>query len=449
MPRLPTKISSIPFFGSVFEYAKDPLKYYERLQSLEKPIVYDKLFGKYFYIVFDGNLIDEIFIKNSKNYEKNKFLKSFSDFFGEGLLTSDGARWRQDRKIIQPSFNRNKISLYSERMLVESQSFIKKLDGKSEIKVMQTMTQMTLGIFLNAVLGIELDEEIYQSVLQTTTDCNEYLAKSSNPLGFMISKLPTSDRRKYLGGIKSFEKIIYKIIDQKKIDINNGIESNDLITSLLRSRDEEGNPLDLVNLRDQVMTFLVAGHETSALTLSFAFHVLASRSDIQTKLYNELILAFPDGKIDLNQLNDVTYLNQFINETLRYYPTSWMIGRDALEEAVVGDFIITKGAMVTLPIWAIHRNAKYYNEPLIFNPERWTKDFEAQLPKHAFVPFGYGPRVCIGQAFAMNEFRISIASILLNYKFTIIGPLELEVTTLIMARPKHDFLVSVKPRSFL
>ncbi len=438
---LPPKISSIPFLGSALEYAQDPLVYYQNIEKKNHPICYDKLFNKYFFLVFEEKIAEEVFVKKHKNFVKNKFLKSFDEFFGNGLLVSDGEDWRRDRKRIQPMFSSRMIQGYTQKIYQVAQDDLKTIDTQRPILCMELMTKMTLRIILESVMGVPATQEVFLLLQEITEDFQRYFSQTTTPLGILTLKWPLEKRRKYLRGIEKFDSMIQKLIQMKNQHIQNvelgGTEETprDLFSVILKSFD------NAKDIRDQVLTFLIAGHETSANILSFALWELAQNPDYQDEIFQCI-----NSEAELDGMN---FLEQFILEVLRYYPTSALIARDALTSDNVFGHDIPASSMVTLPIYAIHRSSKYYNNPEIFNPRRWSTEFYKNLPKLAFIPFGYGPRACIGEEFAMMEFRIVLKEIVKN--FTVFleenhvrTPLKLKLT--IMLKPESDFHIHFRPR---
>lgn len=441
--KLPRKLGQTPLVGAMLKFTKDPLRFLEWAQTLNEPVVYDKAMGQYYYIVYDADLIDHVLIKNAKNYKKNHILKFWDDYFGEGLLTADGETWQKDRRMIQPLFTKDKIQAYTRKFDEVGNEFFSswKVGDKKTIDL--EMNELSMNLFMETILGAKLTHEQYVSVSHDFEVCAAYFRFSSDPMGMYVSKLPrhlVPQKLKYKKAIKSLHQLIERIVTAKKKDIETGKTNVDLVTTLLKARYENGNLISEANLRDQVMTFFQAGHETSALTLSYVIHQLSVHPDIQLKLRAELKSIFKDGKYDFES---APLLNGVILESMRLFSPSWMLGRDAVNDDKMGEFDVPAKAMVIVPTWAKHRNPKVYDRHEEFVPERWTPEFEAKLRKGDYLPFGVGSRMCIGATFAMYEMKYAVANLYMKFGTKLLSSSKLEFITSVTARNKYPIEVEL------
>lgn len=428
---LPKKLGTTPVVGAMLKFSKNPLEFMEWAQTLGEPMVYDKALGQYYFMVFEPSLVEQILIKNAKNYKKNYFLKFWSDYFGEGLLTADGEKWQKDRKIIQPIFSRDKIQVYTQKFDVVCKDNTKDWEVGQKITADREMDKISMDLFLSTVLGVKLSEEEYRQAIHDFENCSNFFRFSADAIGMHVSKLPIPLKFKYKKSIASLHRLIEKIVRNKEAELMAGHENVDLVTTLLRAR--------LDNIRDQLMTFLVAGHETTSLSLSYAIHLLSLHPEKQEKLREELRLA----RSWENNFEHATYLHSVIVETMRLYPSSWMLGRDAIDDDKIGGFDIPAKSMVIIPTWAFHHNPNWFPNPEEFIPERWTKEFEAQLPKSAYIPFGFGSRMCIGATFAMYEMKFALANIYSKFGTKLLSGSKLELVPSVTARSKHPIEVEL------
>lgn len=441
--KLPRKLGKLPLVGAMLNFSKKPLDFMIWAQTLNEPLVYDKALGQYYFLVFDPALVEHVLIKNSKNYQKNHFLKSWNDYFGEGLLTADGERWQSDRRLIQPLFSKDKINIYNKKFnQVSSDYFASWKLGERKLVDLE-MNELSMNNFLETILGVKLTHDEYIKAAKDFDDVSHYFRFAATPIGLHLSRLPLPVKRKYLGAIKSLHGLIEGIVKDKKKDLEAGKENIDLVTTLLKARDDQNKGMTEINLRDQIMTFFQAGHETTALTLGYVIHFLSLHPEKQAKLRNELNEAFPDKTIDASNFDKAPYLNSVILEAMRLYSPSWMLGRDAVKDDKMGEFDIPAKSMIIIPTWAFHRNPKTFPNPDAFEPERWTKEFESNLHKSAYLPFGLGSRMCIGATFAMFEMKYVIATLYLKFGTKLLSSPNLEVIPSVTARSKYPIEVEL------
>jgi cytochrome P450 len=244
--------------------------------------------------------------------------------------------------------------------------------------------------------------------------------------------LPTPGRIRYQRAVRRLEEIIYRFIDEHR---QSGRDAGDLLSMLLAARDEDGSQMSDRQLRDEVMTIFLAGHETTALALSWTFYLLALNPGTERKLMAELdqLSGKAPGISDLGRLS---YTERVIKEAMRLYPPAWSIGREAIEECEIGGYNLPPGTQVYMIQWTMHRNPRYFEDPEEFRPERWTEDFEKRLPRFAYFPFGGGPRLCIGNSFAIMEAVLILATIAQRFKLTLAPAQTITPWPSVTLRPK-------------
>lgn len=426
----------LPFFGELLSFAKDPLGYLVEVQSRGNRLSYQKAMGQHFFILFEPEDIEHVLVKNSKNYQKNKFLKAWDSFFGQGLLTSDGDTWKRDRKMIQPLFHREKITIYTQFM--EAVSRARYSSWKvGECKVInKEMNALTLDIFMRSILGVELDPEKERIVEHAFDHCMAYFHFTANPLGLILGSLPSPMKKNYEQGIQVLHEIIEEILKEKRpLALSSDSTAKDLITTLIRAKDDAGQGLTDIEIRDQLMTFFQAGHETTSLTLGYTMHLLSTYPEVQKKLREELR--------NISQLSELPYLKAVVQEAMRMYPSSWMLGREAISEDTIAGQPVPKGSTVVVPIWAYHRDPKYYADPEVFKPERWTPEFQKSLPRTKYIPFGFGSRMCIGSVFALYELQYAIGHLYHRFGTELVSDPIIQVNPSVTARPKKDIVIKL------
>lgn len=432
---------------AISAYKKNPFVYF--VEGLEKygPTVLSESFGFKFYIISKPEDIEHVLVKNAKNYTKDFFLRSWKPIFGEGLLTSEGDSWKRERRMVQPAFHRDRMRRYGELIIESACRHIARWPNDAELDVGQEMTALTLNIVVRTLFGSELPAGTEERVGQASKYLEKYFEFSSTPMGHALAKLPLPVTRGYRKAIRELEAIITEIVKAKKTSAA-AHTGDDLLSKLLATRDEDGSNFTEKQLRDEMMTLFLAGHETTALLLTYALFLLGKHLDVQEKACAQIDKALGDEPLTPAHLEKVPYLRQVVTEALRIYPPAWILAREATADDMIAGYPVPKGANVIIPIWAIHRNKEYFDRPNDFDPERWTEEFTRKLPRAAFLPFGHGPRMCIGAAFAMMEAQSILIAILRRFKIELISPQveRLELRGALTAKPKDSIRIKVRTR---
>jgi cytochrome P450 len=259
----------------------------------------------------------------------------------------------------------------------------------------------------------------------------------------MDNRLPTTTHRLFNQDAREIDAIVYRIIDERR---RSGQDRGDLLSMLLKAHDEDGSQLNNKQLRDEVMTIFLAGHETTALTLSWAWYLLAQNSEAERKFHDELAEVLGERFPTMEDLSRLQYTEMIAKESMRLYPPAYALGREAVEECEIGGFRVPAGAQVFMFQWATQRDIRFFAQPKEFHPERWTEEFSNSLPKYAYFPFGGGPRACIGNYFAMMEIVLLLATIGQRFRFSLVPDHQVSLMPAMSLRPKDGIRVVVHSR---
>jgi cytochrome P450 len=302
------------------------------------------------------------------------------------------------------------------------------------------MTALTLDIVGRALFGVDLREksETVGEALETVMAGAEFSLTDLLP-----EEIPTPGRRKFEGAVETLDRVVASIIAERK---RNPTE-DDVVSMLLAARDEEGEGMTDQQVHDEVMTLLLAGHETTALALTFTFFLLAQNGDVERKLVAELDRELGGDRPTMMDLSDLTYLEKVVEESMRLYPPVPGIVREPVEDDRVGDYRIPAGVTVSMSQHVVHRDPRWYDDPMAFRPERWTDQFKQDLPRLAYFPFAAGPRRCIGDRFALLEARLVLATILQEYHLELVSSPALDLRPSITARPKNPVEMKLHERA--
>jgi len=376
-----------------------------------------------------------IYTKESLDY---RVLKRF---LGEGLVTSDGALWLRQRRLIQPAFHHSSIAAFASLMVERTRALLKDWDGPARfrrpVNVYHEMRRLSLDVVTRALFGVNVHEEA-RMVGHTFAILSEALAENLySPLFFLFLHpvLPTPSNRRARAALRTLDGIVGSIIARRRAQ---GSTADDLLSLLLHARDEEtdGAGMDDRQIRDEVMTVLLAGHETAAATLSWTWYLLDRHRDVADRLRSEILTVLGDRDPTVEDLPQLEGATRVIEEAMRLYPPAWIITRVAKEEDEIGGYRVAPRTVVTLSPYLTHRSKEVWPEPERFDPDRFTAERSAERPRFAYFPFAGGPRQCIGSEFALTEATLVLATILRRYRLELASQREVVPQPLTTLRPR-------------
>ncbi|UPV99715.1 cytochrome P450 [Halorussus gelatinilyticus] len=457
--KAPPGPDGLPVVGSLPEYARDPFDFERRMHQEYGDVVRWKLPGGWMYHLADPDHIEHVLVQNNQNYVKGEaFQETLGPVLGNGVLNSEGEFWRRQRHLIEPSFHPERISTYAEMMVDSTERAISGWRDGEIRDVHSEMTALTLDIVGRALFGVDLrdDSERVGEALETVMAGAEFSLTDLLP-----EAIPTPGRRKFEQAVETLDRVVAEIVAERK---RNPTE-DDVVSMLLAARDEEGEGMTDRQVHDEVMTLLLAGHETTALALTFTFFLLAQNGDAERKLVAELDRELGGDRPTMADVGDLPYLENVVKESMRLYPPVPGIVREPVEDDRVGDYRIPAGVTVSMSQHVVHRDPRWYDDPMAFRPERWgseaarasnasgeggdprADEFEQSLPRLAYFPFAAGPRRCIGDRFALLEARLVLATILQEYHLELVSSPALDLRPSITARPKDPVEMKLHERA--
>jgi cytochrome P450 len=430
---------------NILEFDRDPLNFLLRCRREYGDVTYHGLFGLKFFLFNHPDLIEHVLVTNNRNFIKDRGFRipALRKLFGQGLLTSEGEFWIRQRRLAQPSFHRERIAAYGE-VMVESTERMAADWRSGEIRdVHQDMMKLTLEIVVRTLFGAVTSVEAKEVGASIEVIARHFSSQSVYIIPF--SFLPTPGRIRLNRAIDGLDQIIHQIIRMRR---ESDQEAHDLLSMLLQAQDDDGARMTDRQLRDEVMTLFLAGHETTALALSWTWYLLAQNPEIERKLAAELKSVLDGRSPTVADLPRLRYTEMVVKETLRLYPPAWIIGREAVSEFAIDGFSFPAGAQVSMSPWLMHRDPRYFDQPDEFWPERWETDQIKQLPKYAYFPFGGGPRLCIGNSFAMMEAIFILATIAQRFHFDLAPGHEVKPMPSITLRPSDGVRMIVAKREY-
>ena len=433
------------FLGNLTDFQKNPLQFMSSLAREYEDVAQFRL-GPFqnIFLVSSPALIKEILVTKQKNFIKSKDLKVLKDLVGEGLLTSEKDFHLKQRRAIQPVFKHTHISKYAQDMIDTTYSYTDQWISKEITQVNEDMMNITLGIISKTMFSMEFDHgnEIIGHPLDTYMRLAVKRMRTLLPLPLW---LPSKSNKRYKRAISDLDDVLYKIINSRKIGAEN---YNDLLGMLMAAKDDEsGVGMSDKQLRDELMTIFLAGHETTGNALTWAFYLLSKHPEIEQKLYDEINKVVGSRNIEPADFKQLKYTQNVVWETMRLFPPAYVIGRKVDHDVEIGDYYFKKGDMILISQYVMHRDSKYFYKPESFIPERFDNDFLKTIPDYTYFPFGGGPRVCIGNHFAVMEAVLVIACICQRFRLTLLDdhPAVLP-QPLITLRPKRGLRMNIFKR---
>lgn len=415
------KTDTIGFFVSLFEENGD--------------FVHFNLLGLNIYLLRDPVLIRYVLQENNGNYTKSIFYKELERMIGKGLLTSEGQEWKKNRRLAQSAFKKSSVEGFSPIFFEESEVIVGEWKGKSEVDMSKEMMRLTFRIVGRALFSAKLDEDakIVDESLEVALAGITDRIQSTIKVPYF---LPTPTNLRLKKAIRNMDEVVNKIISNR---INSGERVKDLLDTLIYARDEEtGLGLSPKQIRDEVITFLLAGHETTSNALTWTFYLLSEHPEIRKQVIEEIRKHIPQtGNVSMADLEKLPLTARVLQESMRLYPPAWVIERNAVGDDSIAGVKIPAGSLISVCTYAIHRNPKHWENPEKFDPDRFLPENESKRHNFAYIPFGGGPRVCIGNNFAFTEAMMILACVLRVYEPLVSIGHKVEKEPLITLRPKY------------
>lgn len=427
-------------FGNTIEFAKDPLGFLTHCAQNYGEIVPLRFFFSPACLLTQPKQIEQV-LKQPERFTKNTpAWQAVRSLVGEGLLTSEGEFWSRQRRLMQPVFYQQRIAAYSETMVLYTQRMLQTWQEGEVRDIHQEMMQLTLNIVTKTLFNVDMTGAAAQTIAHTLEVAMEWFTSRRKQAFLPLTGLPTSINRRYKQALHTLDQTIYALIQQRR---QTGENPGDLLSLLLQAQDEDGQRMSDRQLRDELATLILAGHETTANALSWSWMLLAQHPDVENKLVSELQTVLGDRTPTLADLPQLRYTEQIIKEALRLYPPLFSIARSPIQDCDLAGYHIPANHILLFSPWIMHRSTNYFVEPLQFQPERWDQDLEKQLPKGVYFPFGEGPRVCMGKSFALMEAVLLLATIAQKFQFTLVSDQQLIPLPSMTLRPKTGIIVQV------
>lgn len=435
----------LPWFGSVFPAWRDPIGLFLEARARYGDVVRFK-FGPYdYYTVNDPEIIRHVLVDNAKAYTKSRNYLGLKVVLGEGLLTSEGERWRKQRKLSQPAFHRDRLDGFARSMARMTRDMLRRWNEEGNAAPFDIHHEMMRLTF--RIVGVTLFSSDVDGDAKDVGAAMEVAMRWANDYAEAMFRIPpfvpTPANLRFKRAMKTIDDVVYRLIAERR----SGKSTGDDLMGMLMEATDEGAAMDDRQLRDEVITMVLAGHETTANLLSWTFRLLSQHPDVERRVREEALRVLGDRDPGLDDVKPLELTRRVLEEALRLYPPAWAFERQATEEDVLGRFPIAKGSIVGFCPYVLHRHPDHWENPEGFDPDRFLPERSQKRPRYAYLPFGGGPRTCIGNHFAMMEAQIILAMVLREHRIELDPSHPVVLDPVITLRPKRGIRVRRRPAS--
>ncbi len=382
---------------------------------------------RHLYLVSEPGYIEYVLIEHPEQFSRGLiFKRRASKMIGTGLLTSEGDLNKRNRRLMLPAFHHHRIANYANVMVQQTQRVLDQWTPDEPRDIHMEMMQLAMRIVAESLFGTDISQNI-QQIEAAITEGLAYLNDEKLPE-------PTA-------ALDVLDRVVEKIIQERRAS---GEDRGDLLSMLLLAHDEGGSGMTDKQIRDEIITLFIAGHETSANTLTWIWYLLSQYPDVEAKLLDELqsVLAGRQPTVQ----DKLPYTDMIVREALRMYSPAWNLTREILEDVRFGEYTIAKGSTLVISPFIVHHDANNFDDPECFNPERFAEGYERRLARGTYFPFSMGPRVCLGQPFALMELRLILAMIAQQVHLDLAPDQAVEIEPLIALRPKYGMTMIPRAR---
>lgn len=419
--------------GTIRELARDPLHFFLGITAQYGDIVSYRSGPERAYLINHPDYVRQVLLDNQRNYSKATFSNQiFKRVIGEGLNTSEGDVWRKQRRMMQPSFHATRIEPMDRIVVLAVQSMLDEWQHAYEqgqaIDVSREMAALTLNITTRALFGVDMSDEA-RAIGEIVNRAAHYFEKPSDP--------------RLIQSVAEFGAVVDRIIQHRRQGFKDG---GDLLSSMLLACDDEnGASMTDTQLRDQIMSLMLAGYETTANALSWTWYLLSQNRWAIDRARHEVRATLNGRHPAYADLESLPYVCKVFDESLRIFPPAWILGRCAIGEDEIGGYYVAPGTVIAICIYTLHRHPAFWDRPEVFDPERFSSENSAGRAKFSYIPFSAGPRQCIGNAFGLMEAQLALACILQRFELHLLPEIEVKPHAIYVLRPNRDLMMSLHP----
>lgn len=431
------------FSGATRDFRRDQLGFYERCAREYGDFVQTRMGPFRILLVYHPDAIEELLVARNRDFIKSPGVRLLRPLLGDGLLLSEGDTWLRQRRLIQPAFHRQRIAGYGAVMAEYAERHVDGWKPDDVVDVHAEMMALTQAIVAKTLFDADVSGDAQRAIEAAKVLAEDFGARLQR-FRLLPYWMPTPRNIRSRRAIRRLDALVHRIIDDRR---RSGEDRGDLLSMLIQAQDaDDGARMTARQLRDEVMTLFMAGHETTAVALSWTWYLLAQHPEVDARLADELRTVLGGRPPSVADLPRLKYAESVVTESMRLYPPAYGLGRQAVRATeIAGQPVAAKDIFIT-PTWVVHRDPRWFEEPLSFRPERWAGDLAQRLPRFAYFPFGGGPRQCIGNGFATMEAILVVAAIAQRFRLALVPGQQIRPTPYVTLRPEPGIRVRLERR---
>ena len=392
------------------------------------------------FLVSDPAMIEEVLVRRRLDFIKAEPIRRQRRLFGKGLLINEGSSWAKQRRLAQPAFHPGNVGAYAPVIASHTSRMLDRWSESSPLDVHEEAKALLMNIVAESLFGPEVAPRAAEIGAAVEAAMDRYAARRG-PARLLPDWIPLEDSRRYVEGVDALDDFVEKTVSRRRASRE---KRHDLLHMLLSARDEEGRAMAPAQIRDEAINLFVGGFDTPSLAIAWTWYLLATHPAVADKVHAEIDQVLGDRSPQAPDLQKLAFTQMVLRESMRLYPPAWLLGREAIRDTELGGVPIPKGATVLISQWVMHRDERYFPDALAFQPGRWETN--PVLPRFVYFPFGAGPRVCIGAAFATMECAFSLAMIAQRFRFAMATDNPVKPHATMTLRPRGGMPVRIIPR---
>lgn len=448
-PALAPGPSGLPLLGILHRLARDPLGFLLHMAHQYGDVVRLPFGLGEAYLLSNPDDVRQVLVTNYRGYKRSELYEKMKPLLGEGLITSDGDFWQRQRRMMQPAFHKQRILSFTGMMVESIQRMLErweKVEQRGEpLDALAEMMRITQTIITRTMFSAGLDEATVDAVGHAVSVGQATAEKRFWSPVVVPDAIPTPQNLRFRQAVRTIDRIVHGLIDERR---RSGEDKGDLLSMLLAATDEEnGQGMSQRQLRDELVTIYLAGHETTSVALTWVWYLLSLHTDVARRVQAEVDEVLQGRAPTYEDLEKLRYVHQVIDETLRLYPPAWLLSRTALQDDVLSGYRIPAGSTVLLCPYVVHRHPSYWENPLGFDPDRFQPRQVEARHRHVYFPFGTGPHLCIGNRMSLMEAQLVVAMVAQRYRLDLLVDQHVVPHPQISLKPEGPLWMTLHRRS--
>ena len=419
--------------GSLLEVRRDRLKFVTHATEKYGDLICFRMGPKSLYLLNHPDYARHVLCDNETNYRKGLGLIEAKPLLGEGLLTSNGELWASQRRLLQVAFHNKRMDEFSNSMVDATHATLERWSDEQVVDIAHEMVALTMRILGSTLFRMDLSETI-DDVSRDLTVLTRWAMSRMTSISRLPMHVPTRKNRRARAALRRLESLVEEMIRQ------HSDAGNESLLSLMAAGDKK-------QTRNELMTLLLAGHETTAATLTWVWYLLSQHPEVEQRLHAEVDQVLEGRRPTMSDIPRLVYTKMIVSETLRLYPPVWLLPRQTIDRDRLDGHIIPANADVLVCVYTIHRHRQFWDEPERFDPQRFAADKGAERDSCAYLPFGAGPRTCLGSRFGLMEVMLVVAMIAQRFRLRVVGDQKIEPEASLTLHPRHGLMVRLQRRA--